>query len=759
MPDWDPEALDLPLDDWSPAVQQALRHCADPVWVFDIDDESMRWANPAALRFWRATDEHDLVGRNYASGMSQATRRRLDGYRSMFARGKKVPDQWTLFPAGEPTTVSTLAVGLTWTGGTQCMLFRVRPSDVTEVDLRGIEALRHTGVMITLCDLDGTVLMENPAAADAYGFSTGRVVGHGIAGRIASAARATEVMHKVEANGEYSGELQMRTRQGLVWHGIDILTTNDPATGRPAVVINEKNIHARKQSELALQAARAELETRVIERTAELQREHAFLSGVLETAAALVFVADADGRTVQSNRALRDFLGADPSASAMPAWELLGIGDASTFAQWMAEGTRLVDREVERHNAEGGRQVLYWNSQVLHVGEEREPYFVASGLDITERRELQMKLRLSDRVVSLGTLASGVAHELNNPLAYILTSVELAKEQLPCGDPDVAGHLDAAIDACHRVAKIVADLKGFSQPPGEVTAVHLRNVVDSAVRMSTNHVRHRAQLEVEVGDGLWVAGDETKLCQVVLNLLINAAQSIAEGDAASNRISVCARAAGRGVTLAVRDSGRGIDDAIVGRIFDPFFTTKPSQEGTGLGLAICHRIVTEAGGTIEVTSEVGRGTEFRVTLPAAEPRDHAVTSGTERLATPPATAATILIADDEPGLAEVFASALPGYTVEVATSGAEALEKAKTTRFDVVVCDLMMPDLNGAEVHAAFGQDDPRLAERMLFVTGGAFTDATRQFARQMGDRVLHKPVSARVLRASVARMLGAAPV
>ncbi len=736
------------------AVQAWLSSCADPIWVYDLDEHRMRWVNAAALELWQAEDDRTLFERDFGVDMSRSTRRRLDGYRTLFARGETVFDRWTLFPGGRPTTLRTIGIGIELPEAPHCMLCRARPCEVTEADLRGVEALRHTSVMITLCEVEGPVLMENPAAIAAYGFSTRDDSTHAVLDRVHDPDQAEEVLQTLRDHGRYSGELLVRTKSEVVWHGLDILTTHDPATGRAALVINETNVHSRKRGELELLAARAELEARVAERTRDLARQHAFLEGVLDTARALVFVADARGQVVRSNRALREFLGADAPTVPRSAWSMLGHGDAEAFATWMRGGAAPTDLEVQSISGRGDRAVLYWNTQVLRV--DGEAFLVASGLDITERRELQIKLGLSERVESLGTLASGMAHELNNPLAYALTNVELAREQLPSAAvAAVRPYLDAASEACRRVGKIVEELKGFSSPPGPTTAVSLSAVVEAAARMAAHQVRNRARLRVELPEGLWVEGDETKLCQVVLNLLVNAAQSIDAGRADEHEIRVRGRR-DDGVVLWVSDTGCGIPEADLGRIFDPFFTTKALDQGMGLGLAISHRIVAQFGGTMDAKSTVGRGSEFRVRLRAASaPHRAPAVSGESQV--PPA-GARVLIVDDEPGLAHAFARALSTHVVDVAVTGTEAIDKALASDFDVIVCDLMMPDFSGPEVHRALARARPTLADRMLFVTGGAFTASTREFVREMGDRVLYKPVPADVLRRSVARMLWRAP-
>ncbi len=264
--------------------------------------------------------------------------------------------------------------------------------------------------------------------------------------------------------------------------------------------------------------------------------------------------------------------------------------------------------------------------------------------DITERRRLQAQLALADWMVSVGTLASGVAHELNNPLSYVaanLTFVEGALRDLVAGASgpaaEVADFLAAVSDArqgATQMRSIIRNLRTFSRgDEGRAGPVDLGPVLESCVQMAWNELRHRARLVRELAELPSVHGNEARLGQVFLNLLVNAAQAISEGAAERNTVALCSHRMDDGrVAVEVKDTGSGIAPENLRRIFDPFFTTKPIGIGTGLGLSICHNIVTSLGGTIEVESTPGHGTTFRVVLlpgeaAAPEPRAEAARAG------------------------------------------------------------------------------------------------------------------------------------
>jgi CheY-like chemotaxis protein len=255
-------------------------------------------------------------------------------------------------------------------------------------------------------------------------------------------------------------------------------------------------------------------------------------------------------------------------------------------------------------------------------------------------------------------------------------------------------------------------------------------------------------------------GSEYRLGQLFVNLLLNAAQAIHEGSAQANEIRVSAHADDRGIVVEVQDSGEGMAQETRARLFEPFFTTKPGGVGTGLGLSICQSVVIEHGGTIEVQSEPGRGSLFRVILPvvpaSADTDDRA---GVARPAAP--RRGHVLIVDDEPQLAWAMKRLLDNeHEVVAVTHGREALDRmAAGERFDVIVCDLTMPYMNGEElfreVERRFG---PGMAARILFVTGGTLSEETRVFFDQIRNPRLYKPFEPEDLRTNVRKLIPAAP-
>ncbi len=379
-----------------------------------------------------------------------------------------------------------------------------------------------------------------------------------------------------------------------------------------------------------------------------------------------------------------------------------------------------------------------------------------------------------ERLASLGTLAAGVAHEINNPLAYVAGNLELLDEAL--ARPGLEGEglgplVREAREGAERIRGIVNTLRTLSRvDEARVAPVDLRRAVDAALRIAGVELHHRARVELEVGPVPFVEGDDGHLVQVIINLLVNAAQALPAGAAERNLVRVALRTDAEGwAVLEVRDNGPGVPPELLDRIFDPFFTTKPPGQGTGLGLSLCHGIIAGLGGKLSVESAPGEGACFRVTLPpssSAPPSAPPSAPASAPRPPPPEAApvrARLRVIDDDPLIAAVIVRALGDYDVRVEVSGRAAVARVEAGEaFDLMLCDVMMPDVTGIEVHAAVCRADPALGARTIFMTGGAFTESVRAFLERVPNRRLAKPFGLRDLRRACASVLagagGAAP-
>ncbi len=369
----------------------------------------------------------------------------------------------------------------------------------------------------------------------------------------------------------------------------------------------------------------------------------------------------------------------------------------------------------------------------------------------------------AERMASLGRLAAGVAHEINNPLAYVLGSIELLERGLAeigalhpqaarTGEiiSDAQSALSNAKDGVERIRGIVKDLTTFSRAvPDSRRPVDVEAVLESTLNLAWNELRHRVRVVKDFAGVPELLGDEGRLAQVFLNLLLNASQAIPDGRQGLLRISTASE--GTRVSVCVEDDGVGIAAQDLPYVFEPFFAPQTdwgqgphAQRDTaaGLGLAICRNVVTALGGTITVASAPGAGTRFTVTLQAAEAPEASAEGNRARNRERVNSRARILIIDDEPLLGQTLRFAFQDkHDVEVASSGRQALERLGTDAdYDLVLCDLMMPDVSGEQVYRAVSERTPGLLPRFVFMTGGAFTERAQEFLAQFPGRQLEKP-------------------
>jgi nitrogen-specific signal transduction histidine kinase len=375
--------------------------------------------------------------------------------------------------------------------------------------------------------------------------------------------------------------------------------------------------------------------------------------------------------------------------------------------------------------------------------------------------DLVAELIATDRMASIGMLAGGVAHEINNPLAAVIANVELALDDLKGMNlPETRGELveslEDAREAAHRVRQIVRDLRLFSRAEEDrKNLIDVRDVLESTLRMAWNEIRHRARLVKAFAEVPLVDVNEARLGQVFLNIVINAAHAIEPGRAEANEIRISTSTEKRQVVVAIGDSGAGMSKEVMSRIFVPFFSTKPAGVGRGLGLPISQRIVDEIGGRIEVKSRVGAGSTFTIRLPMA---DEQVARTASSLPPPiePARRGRVLVVDDEPLVAGAVRRTLSAeHDVETEHACAGALARfARGERFDVVLCDVMMPNRTGVDFYNDLAALAPGETSKIVFLTGGAFVTTAREFLDSVPNLRIEKPFEPDALRRVVAGML-----
>jgi PAS domain S-box-containing protein len=485
--------------------------------------------------------------------------------------------------------------------------------------------------------------------------------------------------------------------------------------------------------------------------------EHAaLLSALIENAPDFVVHVDADGSIRFINRAFPGVSMAQIVGSSWLAYQQPEHASllARTLASVILTGEP-ASYETTGLSADG---TTTWYS--ARLGPIRREGVIAGAVlmlrDISDRKQAEAQLMLSDRMASVGTLAAGVAHEINNPLASVLANLELALRALaesPEPSPVNAALLHDAHAGAQRVQHIVRDLKVFSRSEEDTRGpVDVERVLESALRLASNEIRHRARLRKRYCPIPPVEANESRLGQVFLNLIVNAIQAIPEGRFEENEVLIETDMDRSGrVVVTVTDTGEGIPLEARQRIFTPFFTTKPIGVGTGLGLSICHRIVTSFAGSISFETETGKGTAFRVVLPASKER----ISPSSVESSAPSRAVRrghIMEVDDDDGIGRVVTRIFEAeHEVTWVNSGRQALEVLEGhTVFDVILCDLMMPQMTGMDVYEQLRFKHPRLAAQTVFLTGGAFTTRAREFLDTTPNLRLEKPFDLTKLRALV---------
>ncbi|HVK63452.1 MAG TPA: PAS domain S-box protein [Polyangium sp.] len=614
-----------------------------------------------------------------------------------------------------------------------------------EARLRAL--LDHAPVVLWAVERDGTITFAEGKGLAHLGFRPGELVGTSVFNLPSDPGGLPQVDEPL-AGRTYKGEIPV----GGVWFEHASWPLRDPSGEVIGAIGVSTDITERRRVERALHES---------ERLAQ---------AVFENAPVGIQIFGPDGISVRMNEAHRRQLGL--------ASTTFGVGQFNALTDSLHVETGMdvcfarayAGEIVEMHGQDVNLDVYgtaWSNSRArlvfdtilfpLRDGDETRAV-VAFCRDVTERRHAEARLLLADRLASLGTMAAGVAHEINNPLSFVLANLEFVAGALRALPPDAATYeaatqaLDEALEGARRMRAIVRDMGTFSRADGEPAErgpIDVHGVLDKAIRMTHHALRHRTRVTRAYGDVPAVLGNEPRLGQVFVNLLANAAQAMPDRPESENEIRLVTRSLDRRVVIEIVDNGVGIPLELVSRIFDPFFTTKPVGEGMGLGLSVCHSIVTALGGELSVESTPSTGSTFRVILQAAEP----ATNPREGLR--PAGRGDrprVLFVDDEPYVCAAVRRVLGRDMDLVCASGSEeALELVRGgERFDVVLCDLMMPGTSGVALYTSLLALDPALDRRVGFLTGGACTDEVRSFVGDVGDRLLFKPFESEAFRALI---------
>ncbi|HTC21862.1 MAG TPA: PAS domain S-box protein, partial [bacterium] len=426
--------------------------------------------------------------------------------------------------------------------------------------------------------------------------------------------------------------------------------------------------------------------------------------------------------------------------------------------------------------AKGGGPVQFESSSIS-IQFDGKPAVMAVLRDITLQNKMEQQAVLNEKLATVGTLAAGIAHEINNPLTYVLANLVFLRENLEelKRRMEEKGHVDEVYpkifkelgeemaESTHggeRIRDIVRGLKSFVRTDeDDMAAVDLNQTVDSAINMTFHEFKHKARVEKNFALRLPAfTANAGKLQQVFINLLINAAQAIEGHDPAENKIHIRTGQEKGSLFAEFTDTGRGIPENILPDIFEPFFTTKPAGVGTGLGLSICDKIVRSYKGSMEVKSTVGQGTTFTVRLPLENGLRPTVVGPGPKAAV---RRGRVLVVDDEPGNLEVLNRVLKKKNdILSALTGLDALAILEREKglVDAIVSDLNMPDMNGMDLYKNVAQKFPGLEKRFVFVTGGLFMEESMEFLKTIPNPYLEKPFNFDDLIVAVSRWTDDSP-
>ncbi len=590
--------------------------------------------------------------------------------------------------------------------------------------------IETTSDALVITDRDRVIAFANPAAHALFGFPGNELVGK----RVADIVPA-----------EVHEDIAERESAALAGMPQQYETVVRRADGEcRAVAVSTAPL--REGGDGGITGVVASLRDITSERLASdaVARSEARYQRLVETAPDAIFTVDMEGRLTSVNRAFEEALGRGrDEVVGTPFAELLDGSQRAIVVQLLADtaaGNRS-QAEVRYRDRRGELCTgAVTATPVVEDGEIRGCLGIVR--DVTGERRLADQLLQREKLAAVGQLVSGVAHELNNPLAGVLAFAQLL-ETAPGSEEEQREAVRAIHKEAKRAAKIVANLLLFARDRDpERTRTDLNAVLVDALELR-RYVLRTQQVEVvtEFDPALpAVWADPFQLQQVVLNFITNAEYAL-KGVEREKRVTLRTWFANDRVCASVADNGIGIDTEVIDRVFNPFFTTKEVGEGTGLGLSISHGIIRQHGGHIGVESAVGEGATFTIDLPLsplAAAKPESATAGVRR----GSASGNFLIVDDEPSIRRALVRYLvrEGHAVDTAASGEEALVQMAGKRYDAILLDLRMPDTAGQRVFERLRSEDPEHAARVVFATGDAEGDGVREFLRDAERPFVSKP-------------------
>ncbi len=589
-----------------------------------------------------------------------------------------------------------------------------------------IVAALPDAVVITASDR--RVLAANQAGADLLGWQVADVVGQAIADNVSPGERAHVASREDRV---LNGETQ-RYETRIVNHRTseerDVAVSSGPFRVAGHIIGTVATLRDITEPKRAQDT---------------LARSEARYRHLVESASDAIVTLDANGRFTTVNHAAENISGYKRE-ELVGQWFAPMLPDddlpkaLAHFQQALAGETGLFESQFYRKDGEVRTIAITYSTP------QKDEEVLCLIRDVTDQKMLQEQLIQSEKMSAIGQLVSGVAHELNNPLAGISAFAQLllAEKRFP---PDQRTAAETIYSEARRASRIVQNLLTFArQHKAEKVQTAINQVLDDTLELRGYELRVRGiDIRREYDESLPdTMADAHQLQQVFLNLITNAEQAMEQRDGHHHRLTVRTRRSTDSIRIEIEDTGAGIPANLIERIFNPFFTTKPTGSGTGLGLSISLGIVREHEGRIWAENAPQGGARFVVEIPVTEPRTsgehtavpHVQTTGSDRL--------RVLVVDDEASVRVSLQRYLAGkgHDVETTASGEDALVRLKTSKYDAVIVDMRMPDLSGEQLFERLRSNDPAHAERVIFTTGDLVNDQMRRFLDGTGRPCVPKP-------------------
>jgi PAS domain S-box-containing protein len=492
---------------------------------------------------------------------------------------------------------------------------------------------------------------------------------------------------------------------------------------------------------------------KVMENLLRVERDHA--RRLLDVAGVMIITLDSNAKVTMVNRKASEILECGTDQIIGKDWLNCFIperarGDAKAALESMFSGGAqpAVYNEIPILTSSGQERMIAWNNSIIRDESGKIIEVVASGQDLTDRlksesekQSLRQRAELAGRLASVGEMAAGFAHEINNPLTGIIGFTEMLKERndLP---PEVVKDVNIIADGARRVSDIVRRILTFSRHTKAMRVPSdLNSLIESTLSLQTYALKTgNIEVVTEFEKNLpLITADQGQLQQVFINLIVNAEHAMKNG----GRLTISSAVTGGSIRIIFKDTGHGIPPDIMGKIFDPFYTTKPKGEGTGLGLSLSHSIIREHGGDIFAESEPGKGAAFIIDLPVSS----GISVDAPRGSAPPVPGkynghASILVVDDEPQVRTLLTNVLEksGISVDAAGTPEDALFKVARNTYDLLILDLRLPGMNGADLYQHILDVSPIHTGRVMFITGYVGEDGVRSELEALGAPLVLKP-------------------